>query len=95
MNRIEQILAGVSGLHPEVEEAYRRLWRGEPALIPTSTDCTHRLAQLKGPAGWTVCPSCEKNVRIKVFGCTLHERCTIEPTDPAVKDCRNCQDRLE
>lgn len=39
------------------------------------------------------CTSCNGNkTKIKVFGCAVHRECTIEPTSPQIKNCRQCRD---
>ncbi len=93
--RMKAICDGTSGLPPETEEAYRKLWEGQPA--PTKTDpfaCVHR----GGHIGWVPCPTCipEKNVQMKLYACPLHANCVLRMEDLGkIKGCGGCGSRTE
>lgn len=73
---------------------YAALW-GEPvpsgpAVAPRgSSHCGYRLR----PTGAVVdCATCAGSVRLKVFGCALHGKCTLEQQHPEFACCADCPD---
>jgi hypothetical protein len=90
VGRLWQLCRGVN-CSPQDSALYRATWDGLPdsAIRPT---CQHL-----GPAlgEKIVCGTCAGNVRLKVFGCALHKRCTqLKPVDGAAC-CAGCLDYNE
>jgi hypothetical protein len=56
--------------------------------VPLVRDCGHRGQELREEP----CPSCRSRVLIKVFGCALHECCTLARSVVALPCCRTCTD---
>lgn len=100
VGRLFDICRGTSGLRPEVEERYRKLWlaeagNGEPAH--ETFDCIHR-----GPRSRTeLCKLCgNREVPVEVHFCARHGECTvhahgIQGGNGKLPVCVGCPDRLE
>jgi hypothetical protein len=85
----------------DTDARYRKLWGGDPATVTPATAATapHRPRDRTAacvhrgrPTGETrVCESCTGRVSIKLYGCQLHERCSIE-RDVGAAVCATCPD---
>lgn len=53
--------------------------------------CQH----LRQPVGEVECPSCQGRVRVKVFGCEIHQKCTIAKMIEDTVCCAICPDYQE
>jgi hypothetical protein len=68
-------------------EAHQELWDFHPKT--GIVGCLHR----GDPTGEEVdCPGCNGRVRIKIYSCDLHGKCTLSKETPGVKRCSTCHD---
>ena len=44
------------------------------------------------PTGFIECPTCQGNVRLKVFACDLHGQCTVAKALDGIACCATCRD---
>jgi hypothetical protein len=76
----------------QTREDYRRKWDTQ---INSRLQCIH----LGKPTGQVVlCPDCQGTVQVKLFHCTVHQRCTIgRPVDDSAccVDCPDHQEKME
>jgi hypothetical protein len=74
---------------------YRRKWDGgaEPAdARPIGPPCTYRLP---ATGEQVECPACGGGrVKLKVFGCGMHGRCTINRRAEGIQTCAGCPSRI-
>lgn len=60
-------------------------------IKPRTQRCQHL-----GPAtGFVECPTCQGNVRLKVFACEIHKAATIKKPMNGLACCSTCKDYLQ
>jgi hypothetical protein len=67
-------------------DEYHTLWSSR--LRFSGPPCRHLAAQIEAVA----CPTCTAKVRLKVFTCEIHARCTLETVLPNIECCKYCLD---
>lgn len=70
------------------EKGETMLQRPSASPPPLRDDCRHRGEEL----GTENCPTCRGNIRIKVFACELHERCSLQKALEGTACCARCGD---
>lgn len=60
-----------------------------PAPVPRGT-----CALIGEKIGEETCATCGGNVRVKVFACPIHERCTLQKPMKGIACCVSCTDHL-
>lgn len=63
------------------------------AVLPKfiNPPCAHR----GGHVGESLCRTCSGSVRVKVFECAVHGRCTVQKPVNGAATCTGCKDRRE
>jgi hypothetical protein len=90
VGRMRSICEGTSGLGPQVEEQYRRLWAANPPDVGSDFSCRHRGEQVSAVG----CTGCGGNdVQVPVLACALFEECTLAAEVEGVRFCPTCTDR--
>ena len=89
-NRDKKLVAegNTPEVHYRIVDGEVELWDPKPQRHEMREQCHHRGEKIER----VNCPTCQGNVRVTVFTCPLHERCTISKPIADAQTCRGCPD---